>query len=319
MRTVTRSLFRNGYLVFVLAVCGTSVMGQAAPAKPLPKQISGGILNGKATSLPKPDYPASARAEKASGKVGVQVLIDEGGNVVSAKAVSGPENADLRLAAETAAMAAMFSPTTLSGNPVKVSGVITYDFVLSEDHVEVMGPFMASTVLYMIKDFASDSERFRRALDMDDGELRSILKDAATDPEFPGLEPLATLESTPAGKRGEVIENALASIQSKLDADGKWKFALGKAFSEAIGSLMLLAIEPNPDPSRIDQVRVRAGLKEMKRMLATAPTDIPKSVLDDLNRFAAMADREDLFSETGMEAFAKSVGAIFMTISPDIK
>lgn len=95
--------------------------------KPAPKQISGGVLNGKATSLPKPPYPPAARAVRASGAVSVQVLIDESGNVVSASAVSG--HPLLRAAAVQAARGARFSPTMLSGQPVKVSGVITYNFV----------------------------------------------------------------------------------------------------------------------------------------------------------------------------------------------
>jgi protein TonB len=99
-----------------------------APPKPKPpKQISGGVLNGKATSLPKPPYPPAARAVRASGAVSVQVLIDESGNVVSASAVSG--HPLLRAAAVQAARGARFSPTMLSGQAVKVSGVITYNFV----------------------------------------------------------------------------------------------------------------------------------------------------------------------------------------------
>jgi protein TonB len=95
--------------------------------KPVPKQISGGVLNGKATSLPKPPYPPAARAVRAAGAVSVQVLIDESGNVVSASAVSG--HPLLRAAAVQAARGARFSPTMLSGQAVKVSGVITYNFV----------------------------------------------------------------------------------------------------------------------------------------------------------------------------------------------
>ncbi len=107
--------------------------GEAAPPPPPPvkkappKQISGGVLNGKATSLPKPPYPPAARAVRASGAVTVQVLIDESGRVVSASAVSG--HPLLRAAAVQAARGARFSPTQLSGQPVKVSGVITYNFV----------------------------------------------------------------------------------------------------------------------------------------------------------------------------------------------
>jgi periplasmic protein TonB len=99
----------------------------AAVKKAPPKTISGGVLNGKAISLPKPQYPAAARAMRASGAVQVQVLIDESGRVVSATAASG--NPILTQAAVAAARGARFSPTLLSGQPVKVSGIITYNFV----------------------------------------------------------------------------------------------------------------------------------------------------------------------------------------------
>lgn len=99
------------------------------PPKPTPPRapISGGVLNGKAISLPKPAYPAIARTAHASGTVVVQVLIDENGNVVSAHAVSG--HPLLTAVAVAAARGARFSPTKLSGQPVKVTGVITYNFV----------------------------------------------------------------------------------------------------------------------------------------------------------------------------------------------
>jgi protein TonB len=93
----------------------------------VPKKISGGVLNGKATSLPKPPYPAAARAVRASGAVNVQVTISESGSVVSASAVSG--HPLLRQAAEQAARSARFAPTLLSGQPVSVTGVIVYNFV----------------------------------------------------------------------------------------------------------------------------------------------------------------------------------------------
>ncbi|MEO6588847.1 MAG: TonB family protein [Pyrinomonadaceae bacterium] len=94
------------------------------------KKISGsislGVINGKASSLPVPPYPAAAKAVGASGAVNVQVMIDEQGNVVSAKAVSG--HPLLRDAAERAARSARFSPTLLSKVPVKVNGLIIYNF-----------------------------------------------------------------------------------------------------------------------------------------------------------------------------------------------
>ena len=96
------------------------------PPKPS-KPISKGVVNGSAISLPKPPYPAAARAVRAAGAVNVQVLIDENGNVVSASAVSG--HPLLRQAAESAARGARFKPTLLSGQAVKVNGVIVYNFV----------------------------------------------------------------------------------------------------------------------------------------------------------------------------------------------
>ena len=96
--------------------------------KPIPKVISKGPITGVAISLPKPLYPQIAKQAGAKGPVNVQVLIDETGTVVSAKAVSG--NPLLRAAAQQAAFLARFSPTRLGEQPVKVSGVITYNFLL---------------------------------------------------------------------------------------------------------------------------------------------------------------------------------------------
>jgi periplasmic protein TonB len=106
----------------------------APPVEPRPirtgplKPVSGGILNGKAVALPAPQYPEIAKRARATGLVEVEVVIDLTGKVISAKAVKGP--ALLQGAAEQAAKNARFSPTLLSGQPVRVSGVITYNFSL---------------------------------------------------------------------------------------------------------------------------------------------------------------------------------------------
>jgi protein TonB len=112
---------------------GTSA-DQTAPVKtdpppPVekPKTIQSlGVINGKATKLPPPPYPAAAAAMGVQGAVNVQVTIDEEGNVISAKAASG--NMLLRDAAVNAAWKAKFTPTYLSKVPVKVTGVIVYNF-----------------------------------------------------------------------------------------------------------------------------------------------------------------------------------------------
>jgi hypothetical protein len=96
-------------------------------ALPLPGYLEGGVLNGHALSLPKPEYPLSAKSLHLNGRVIVQVLIDETGKVISARALSGP--VAFRKASVKAARHATFTIKTLSGRPVKVKGIILYDFV----------------------------------------------------------------------------------------------------------------------------------------------------------------------------------------------
>jgi len=103
-----------------------------APVKPIArgpiKPISGGLLNGRATNLPTPVYPEIAKRIRATGIVAVEVVIDASGKVISAKAASGPSV--FYQTAERAALQARFSPTLLSGQPVKVAGLINYSFTL---------------------------------------------------------------------------------------------------------------------------------------------------------------------------------------------
>ncbi|MDQ6651604.1 MAG: energy transducer TonB [Acidobacteriota bacterium] len=98
--------------------------------KPVLKPVSGGVLNGTAISLPSPIYPETARRLRLSGVVTVEVVVDETGKVIAAQATSGP--AALRDVAVQAALRARFSPTMLSGQPLKVSGIINYKFGLPQ-------------------------------------------------------------------------------------------------------------------------------------------------------------------------------------------
>jgi protein TonB len=98
--------------------------------QPILKPLSGGVLNGTAITLPVPLYPEAAKRMRTAGVVSVDVVLDETGKVVSANATSGP--AILREAAVQAALKARFSPTKLSGQPVAVSGLITYKFALDQ-------------------------------------------------------------------------------------------------------------------------------------------------------------------------------------------
>jgi len=86
------------------------------------------IFKGKALKKPQPSYPEAALAQRVSGVVVVRLVVDETGKVVKAKAICGPPV--LGPASEEAARGALFEPTLLNGRPVKVTGVITYNFVI---------------------------------------------------------------------------------------------------------------------------------------------------------------------------------------------
>lgn len=97
------------------------------PWPPLVAPISGGVLNGKAIEMGRPEYPLAARENGDAGIVRVQILIDEMGNVIHAEAIEGPLS--LREAAVKAALKSRFTQTRLSGQLVKVRGVLVYNFV----------------------------------------------------------------------------------------------------------------------------------------------------------------------------------------------
>ncbi len=102
----------------------------APTPKPVPTQVrlTSYVISSKVISKPVPAYPVLAKQVHASGIVTIEILVDEQGRVISAQATSG--HPLLREAARQAALQARFSPTLLSNQPVKVSGMITYNFVL---------------------------------------------------------------------------------------------------------------------------------------------------------------------------------------------
>jgi len=124
------------------SVCLTCTGNSSGPVVPVPdtapppvvakppttERLTSRVLVSKAISLPQPQYPQIAKQIRLQGPVIVQILVDEQGKVISAQTVSG--HPILLSAAKEAAIRARFTPTTLNGQPVKVQGVITYNFVL---------------------------------------------------------------------------------------------------------------------------------------------------------------------------------------------
>jgi TonB family protein len=95
---------------------------------PTTQRLPSSVLTSKAISLPQPPYPPLAKQIHIGGSVAIQILVDEQGRVIAAQVISG--HPTLIGAAREAALRARFTPTILSGQAVKVQGVITYNFVM---------------------------------------------------------------------------------------------------------------------------------------------------------------------------------------------
>ena len=122
------ALLAIGGFTPIVRVGAAQDVRQEMPPKIIRK--SGGVFQGSATTRVEPVFPPLAKAARISGSVVVEVTADEDGNVISVRSISG--HPLLKDAAVAAAKEWKFSPTMLSGVPVKVIGTITFNFNL--DH-----------------------------------------------------------------------------------------------------------------------------------------------------------------------------------------
>lgn len=193
------------FLMFLVLGFGlTNVSAQTETPPIAGKPYNGGVINGKATSLPKPAFPAAAKAVNASGAVNVQVLINEEGSVVSANAVSG--HPLLRQAAEQAALGAKFKPTLLSGQPVKVNGIIVYNFVGPSPSWTNIGFQFGTAESQGIKTEINLPEEFAE----EKSQLVSLIK------------------LSPEEQMGQII-NTVSMVKSRLNPTDLWHFEFGLA------------------------------------------------------------------------------------------
>jgi TonB family protein len=97
-------------------------------ARPDITSVTDTVLQGRAIYKAQPSYPPAAKAERLSGSVFIQVEIDETGMVTDAKILCG---ADLLTAvSREAALKWRFEPVTFNDQPIKVKGVLTFNFTL---------------------------------------------------------------------------------------------------------------------------------------------------------------------------------------------
>lgn len=272
---------------------------QSAPSA----KVNGGVLNGKATSLPKPAFSRAAQAVGAKGAVTVQVLISEDGSVLSAMAVSG--HPMLRLDSESAARAARFSPTLLSGLPVRVSGVIVYNFVPSTpsvDHVErlkIMG--MGAMLAYS------------RSVPLD-AEWELIRDDMMPDMAYlvEELAPLKTIgRTTSAPQRVSTLDEVAAAVGRKLSGAERWEFTAGQNFGE-----LLERVKPTVGENTRTIEAIEAALRKLGESLEGVPPNFPADVLDKLKIIAEFAKSGNLSDEQERSRLVSSISRLLDVISP---
>jgi protein TonB len=105
-----------------------SVGAAPVPAMPAQPHKASVVIPGEALKRVQPSYPLSARSARQAGVVSVEVVINESGDVASARAISGPDL--LRSAAVSAAKGWKFKPSTRDGKPVKSTSAISFNFKL---------------------------------------------------------------------------------------------------------------------------------------------------------------------------------------------
>jgi hypothetical protein len=195
-----------------------SAEARTKPSKNV-RTISGGVLNGKALSLPKPSYPAAGTAVNAHGAVTVSVTIDERGCVTDAEAKSG--NPLLIAGSVAAARASVFAPVLLSGEPVRVTGVIVYNYISDRMNWLELG-YESDNISLLIDALPAGHENVRRKL-----------KSART---------------APWDQRAEVLASALDDLKDQIKSDTKsaWLFRLGQLLADFKNGSRL----PEGEPAR---------------------------------------------------------------------
>lgn len=287
-------------ILLILSVSVINLFGQAESAgesvKENPKSISAGVVNGKALNLPKPAYPAAAKAVRAQGAVNVQVIIDEEGNVISATAVSG--HPLLRSAAVSAAREAKFSPTKLEGRPVRVTGVIVYNFTLPKEEVkenktEVLLPLTLVMFMNALKVIPPDEE----AKDILRGIARTL--PASYQVSKAQFERLAKAESE---ERAQIIDDITATMRKNSSATETWAIDVGKYWGNAIGQ----ALKLTENDFNTETKSFANSLQSLNWLLESPPAEISPEMLKRIRTIAAYNGEVDTVSPEFVKDFIKA-------------
>jgi len=255
-------IMRNKLFFTMALISLFALNGFAQP----PQTLSGGLLNGKATSLPKPVYGQAAQAVRASGEVKVQVMVDVNGDVISASAFSG--HPLLRQSAEQAARLAKFATTMIAGQPVRVQGVIIYNFIL---------PVNWRYIGLLLGDAEAEIEdeiKLKRVADElgnqfpdESKAIRTVVENFDKDEEAGRVQTAAIIQ---------VINSLQAKIS--IQAEDVWHFELGLT----IGRI---------NASSFEDSILRDSLARFKQLSDTAPEKLNVDTLAALRSLGEMAGK----------------------------
>lgn len=120
----------GGVLGGLLGGLSTSKAAPPPPGKKAPVRVGGRVQAPRAIYTPAPEYPSLAKMTKIQGVVTIAAILDEHGDVVEMKVVSGPVL--LYKAALDAVARWKYQPTNLNGEPISVELNIFVNFQLSQ-------------------------------------------------------------------------------------------------------------------------------------------------------------------------------------------
>jgi TonB family protein len=300
-------------LVFLFGVQIVSAQPQRTPAKSVP----GGVLNGKAETLPKPAYPSAAQAVRAEGAVSVQVLIDEEGAVISAEAVSG--HPLLQEAARVAALQSKFKPTLINGQAVKVSGVIVYNFLAgksermnwfkvgydlqSVQHSPTLGFLNTNSIAKSFQaDWTIETEQLQKLAEIKQAESsknsQTLLNGEEKISEKTETKADGTIVKTVVTKRAvkselppdseqiAISQSLIASLRSRL-ADNElnlWQFNVGLNLSRAM--------------ARIPNISERQSVVgSLRKQIESAPNEVSAEYLAELQKILEILEKPNLLAD----------------------
>lgn len=212
-----------------------------------------------------PEFPPSARTVNVYGQVSVHILINENGDVIFAKAVSG--HPLLSFSSEKAALKSKFEPLTLGGSNVRISGNIVYNFIPEKWNWLEIGFTLGNSwsSYYSLKTLSE-------TLPVGYEEESQIVKQSSENQD-------------------EVIKTVIALIRGKLNNDEKasWLFSVGLAFAKV-----------KQNCCRTDE-NMQNLIHRIEFLLHSKPSNVSTALVSNLEKIVFLARNPNLNTYSATE------------------